>query len=99
MAEVGNLTVDDFAPHIESAFRLQVPDGSPITVTLREATPVGPVDSARRAAFALLFAGPKIPALPQQIYALEHAVMGEMEIFLVPIGETGEERQYEANFN
>jgi hypothetical protein len=99
MAHLEMLTADDFAPHAGSPFLLAVPDSTPVTLVLREAAQLESQATARRNGFFLHFAGPKIPALPQKIYSLDHEVMGGMEIFLVPIGETAEERQYEAIFN
>jgi hypothetical protein len=46
----------------------------------------------------LLFRGPRTPVLPQRIYRLEHAVMGPLEIFLVPIGPDAEGMRYQAVF-
>ena len=42
----------------------------------------------------LLFRGPSLPILPQRIYPLEHAALGRLELFIVPIGPG----QYEAIF-
>ena len=49
--------------------------------------------------FKLLFRGPRQPVLPQRIYTLAHAELGQLVIFLVPVqgGPTGIE--YEAVFN
>ena len=99
MANLEKLTVDDFAPHTGSEFSLQVPEGQPITLTLREATQLGQPAPGWRHGFSLQFGGPKTPALPQQVYSMGHDVIGDMDIFIVPIGETAEERQYEAIFN
>jgi hypothetical protein len=50
--------------------------------------------------FALEFSGPTEPALDQRIYRLGHPALGELEIFLVPIGiEPAGGRRYEAVFN
>jgi hypothetical protein len=37
--------------------------------------------------------------LPQQIYSLDHASMGRLSIFLVPIGADAGGTQYEAIFS
>ena len=41
MPHLEKLTVDDFAPHLGSSFRLQAPEGDLVTITLREATQLG----------------------------------------------------------
>jgi hypothetical protein len=45
-----------------------------------------------------MFRGPTGPILPQRIYRLRHPVMGELDLFLVPIGPDGEGMRYEAVF-
>jgi hypothetical protein len=37
--------------------------------------------------------------LPQATYRLEHATLGAMDVFLVPIGQDREGVRYEAIFN
>ena len=50
--------------------------------------------------FSLVFTGPFQRPLDQRSYRLEHTDLGELEIFLVPIGyDTDGERLYEAVFN
>ena len=70
-----------------------------ITVRLETVTPGGEQrDPALRTPFSLLFRGPPAPILPQRIYALEHAVLGTFEIFLVPLEPDAEGARYEAVF-
>lgn len=58
-----------------------------------------PAGAPRRDPFVLVFAGPA-PALEQRIYTLSHAELGEVDIFLVPIGLDPDGRvRYEAVFN
>jgi hypothetical protein len=92
------LTDRDFSPHSGSPFGLRLTDSAALMLTLREVTPFGRDAPPQRRPFSLLFAGPKAPALPQKIYALQHEALGTFEIFLVPIRETAEERHYEAIF-
>lgn len=53
---------------------------------------------AERDPFSVLFVVAQEQPLPQQIYTLKHASLGQMEIFLVPIGPKGEGLCYEAVF-
>lgn len=52
-----------------------------------------------REPFSLLFLGPGQPVFRQQVYRLEHARAGVLELFLVPVGKDAEGVQYEAVFN
>jgi hypothetical protein len=49
--------------------------------------------------FSVFFNGPGSVRLPQRLYALQHAQMGEFEIFLVPISGNEKGFRYEAVFN
>ena len=51
-----------------------------------------------REAYSLLFCGPMQPIFPQGIYRITHAVLGELELFLVPIGPQVDGMGYEAVF-
>ena len=49
--------------------------------------------------FALLFRGPLPGWLPQRTYRLRQTVMGEFDLFLVPLGPDSQGFRYEAIFN
>ena len=53
----------------------------------------------RNLAFSLLFHGPQSPFMPQSIYKLQHAELGTLEIFLVPVARDQDGFEYEAVFN
>jgi hypothetical protein len=56
----------------------------------------------REHSFALIFRGPREIALQQNTYKLRHPVLGELQIFLVPVGKVKADdawRDYEAVFN
>jgi hypothetical protein len=52
----------------------------------------------RRSPFALYFRGPRTPVLPQAIYAFRGDTATFEQLFIVPVGQTGEATQYEAVF-
>ena len=54
--------------------------------------------SASRIPFSLIFRGPMTTILPQQTYSMHNERMGDLEIFLVPIGPGGNGMDYEAIF-
>jgi hypothetical protein len=60
----------------------------------RRATPQGELSN-----YALTFLGRTPTVLPQAIYRLEHAALGAMDVFLVPIGRVADGIRYEAIFN
>lgn len=55
-------------------------------------------DGIRREPFALLFRGPAEPRLPQATYPFEHAALGRLEIFIVPVAGDESGTDYEAIF-
>jgi hypothetical protein len=93
------LRAEDFEPLIGERFALQLDDRS-VELRLELAEPFG---SARpdldRPPFALVFAAPMKGPLPQQTYPLEHAELGRLELFLVPISASDGECRYEAVFS
>lgn len=90
------LTREDFGGRIDQPFHLTVGDDR-LELMLREATPLGRGERAG-GAFSLVFLGPGEPALEQGIYPLEHAELGRLELFLVPINRTDAGMHYEAVF-
>ncbi len=91
-----SLTIDDFKPLLDETFALQAA-GAEIALKLAEVEAKGRTDR-EGGAFSLLFVAPKGPWLPQAIYVLRHPAMGNMEIFLVPIGPLPGGNGYQAIF-
>jgi len=93
------LTRESFAEHVGSIFRAQAPDRV-LEFKLVEvkalATAAG--EERQRRPFSLCFLGPLDVLVPQQTVPLEHAVLGRLGIFLVPIGRDPEGYRYEAVF-
>lgn len=85
-----------YKEHLNSDFMLPTPNGV-FTLKLKQVNVL--VDSERHQNFSLFFHGPQQPFLPQAIYRLEHAALGEMEIFLVPVARVPDGFEYEAVFN
>jgi len=91
-----------FEPYIQETFRIYPPDGEAIETQLIEVKVLGADSDAvttERIPFSILFKGPATPVLAQNTYHLEHAKLGNLDLFLVPIGpdESGGMR-YEAVF-
>jgi hypothetical protein len=104
------LTSADFAPCLHQTFRLYpgplaadgAPTGDPLQVELLSVTELGEAPPAgyplRRRPFSLVFRAATTRHLPQRIYALEHAALGRLDLFLVPIGPDQLGMRYEAVF-
>jgi hypothetical protein len=97
------LTAETFAPAVGEAFVLHDDEAGRLQLELLESRlhhPDAPAadDAGARAPFSLLFLGPADPVLPQRIYRLAHDTVGEIEIFIVPVGRDESGTTYEAVF-
>jgi hypothetical protein len=101
------LTAEDFRRALEQPFAVIFSDGR---LPLRLAEVLTPAQEegmleARRARgvrpvpFNLVFRGPLSPLLPQRTYRLANELLGELDLFLVPLGPDAEGQRYEAVFN
>lgn len=88
-----DFTAAVFEPHLQTTFTLAEPR---VDMVLAE---VNAPNGATSRPFTLIFRGPGNFALPQQIYSMNHAGLGELELFLVPVGPREGSMQYEAVFN
>lgn len=95
------LASTDFAPYIKQTFRIHPEGVEPIDLELVSVTEAGQASqNEARDSFSLHFLGPlSSQYLSQHIYSLEHADMGKLELFLVPIGPEAGRMRYEAIFN
>ena len=95
------LTAEDFRPHLRGMFQVKLEGIDPIDLELVNVTEqVNEANVARRSPFALLFLGPvSNQYLLQHIYHIEHAQMGALDIFIVPLGLQEGRMRYEAIFN
>ena len=94
---ISELNVEDFEPHRGESFRLNA-TGATIDLTLSEVQRLG---TALRngGAFSLVFTAPTAgPIAPQAIYPIEHAALGTLELFVVPIQPKDGSHRYEVIF-
>ena len=94
-------TQADFASQLNTIFRVSLGTSTPVelklvTVKGHESEEYERPDMER---FSLLFSGPSNFFLSQQTYRMKHEEMGELDIFLVPIGRESDTFLYEAVFN
>ena len=94
-------TAEEFKPHLNTAFRLQVNAPKPIDLTLVgvESRPVDPSEEAGMERFSVYFLGSPEFLLPYNTYRLTHPEMGEFDLFLVAIGQEPDGYRYEAVYN
>ena len=106
MIDLSTLTIADFQTHLNQTFRVHIPAIDPIDLELHKVSEMGRPMIAeaeadgRRRPFSLLFLGPPSDRyLLQATYTLEHEQLGELLMFLVPLGPNAERRmRYEAVF-
>jgi uncharacterized protein DUF6916 len=97
--EIGDVTIETFAGREGEAFAIELADAT-LELTLAEVERM-PEDWGRtdqRVPFSVVFHGPLESALPQQIWPLDHADLGRLEVFLVPLGPEGDSMTYQAVF-
>ncbi|MEA2450970.1 MAG: hypothetical protein QOG63_2902, partial [Thermoleophilaceae bacterium] len=86
------LTSEFFAPHVGQQFEAVPTEGEPFEAVLTscDETTYGDRDqwlqSIDRVPFSLVFHAPGGELLPQQTFTLRHPELGELAIFLVPLG-------------
>jgi hypothetical protein len=87
---------EDFLPHLKSTFVLD----SGVSCTLAEVSAAGKLvgPTAEFTSFSLLFIAPAGSSLESRIHRLTHGKMGELELFLSPIGLSDELTRLEAVF-
>jgi hypothetical protein len=97
------LVLDDFADKLGDRFVIAAGDdgATAVTATLAEAQalPARGLATMTRPPFSLVFVSDHPVMLRQQIYRMEHAMLGAMAIFLVPIGRDSRGFSYQATFN
>jgi hypothetical protein len=84
------LRLEDFSGKIGEKFQLRLDSGETAEIELIEAAGTGG-NPLKRPPFSIVFRVPEDAIHEQKIYRLEHAELGEMDLFLVPLGpgETG----------
>jgi hypothetical protein len=98
MLDLATVRCEQFAACLNQDFEIVFSDGT-LAVKLSEARPLGTRPESIREPFALTFLGRAGLRLPQGIYKMRHAQLGEIEIFLVPIAVDQTSSTFEAVFN
>ena len=98
MLELDKVECEQFAACLNQDFEVVFPDGT-LPLKLSEARPLGARPESIREPFALTFLGRAGLRLPQGIYKMRNATLGEMESFLVQIAVDQTRSTFEAVFN
>ena len=98
MLELDKVECEQFAACLNQDFEIVFTDGV-LPVKLTEARPLGVRPESIREPFSLTFVAPRPLRLPQNIYRMRHATLGEMEIFLVQVAADQTSSTFEAVFN
>jgi hypothetical protein len=89
------LVTGTFEPHVGTTFKATPSfSGEPLELTLASCVE-SPHARPDHPAFSLFFDATDPDVREQQIFALEHAELGQFDLFLVPVGP----QQYEAVVN
>lgn len=100
MSEIGALTAEDFDPLVggELAARpVGKGAGEPVRLRLVSVTR-HPGATGFRAPFSLELLGASSPVQAQGTYRLAHPRLGDLDLFMVPVGASGEGVTYEIAF-
>ena len=96
------LAVDTFADRVGDHFPIRLDAEHSLDIVLDSVTDLASTTHPRpvgmREPFTLLFRGPRERVLLQGVYRLEHAELGPLDIFLVPIEPDANGPRYEAIF-
>ncbi|ACB77527.1 DUF6916 family protein [Opitutus terrae] len=94
------ITLADFTPRVGESFRVQLDLPQPLHLELRSATASKhPPSPGRRQSFSLVFRAGLQWTCQQGIYPLTHPALGELGVFLTPIGRDAQGTELEAVFN
>lgn len=89
----------DFTPYLNGKFHIHVESVGPIEAELIEVSELGAPPFNQRQPFSIVLrTRQKNQYLVQAIYQVEHAEMGTLDLFLVPLGPDKEGMRYEAVF-
>ena len=92
-----DLTKEIFSESLETKFRLDREPSRSIELELIELNEG--VSTPGHEQFSLIFRGPLDYFLGQGTYHMEHDKMGEIDLFLVPVGQEQDGFHYEVIFN
>jgi len=94
------LVFEDFADKVGEIFSITFDDAPAIPMTLSVAELVKTQQRPNtRPSFSLIFIIDVPEMLPQRMYRVEQEALGQIPLFLVPVGKKPEGFEYQALFN
>ena len=94
------ITQEQFEQWLQQPFHIHYDaEQPPLQAELIEVSPLPAHGDAGRRPFAVILRHAGDRYLPQRIYTVEHAQMGRLDLFLVPIGPDSNGMRYEVIFN
>ena len=90
-------TKEQFAEHLNTKFIIPLQPSGAVELELLEV--VSTLSTPRQEQFSIYLRGPANIFLPQMTYAMRHEALGEIDLFIVPIGREQDGFRYEAVFN
>ncbi|HMG35195.1 MAG TPA: hypothetical protein VKM94_14745 [Blastocatellia bacterium] len=97
MPALESLGASNFMEYVNTTFRIMDEVASGTALKLTDVVDIG--ESHGQVQFSLRFLGPLDRLLLQSTYRIDHDKLGELSLFLVPIGRDESGFQYEAFFN
>jgi hypothetical protein len=91
---VKTLSLQDFAPYRNTMFHIAEAPGYEFGLA-----ELSDHSTSQLEQFSLVFTCPALPWLPQGTYTFAHADMGELALFIVPIGPADGAMRYESVFS
>jgi hypothetical protein len=99
---VDKLTIERFREALHQRFLLRALPGEELDLELVAvhdlSASAGSIPVSARAPFSIHFRGPRTPWARQHTYSITNECLGEMQIFVVPLGADGQGMLYEAIF-
>ena len=94
-------TAEEFRKHLGTRFGVRLDTPRPVELELAEVKDYTPQanEQSKMERFSLYFQGPGDIMLNQGTFTLEHPLMGELLLFIVPISRDPQGFRYEVVFN
>jgi len=96
-SDLDRLNLSVFSQYLNTHFNVRLDPAT--TIALELVTAVERPTAPNFECFSVLFLGPESPYLGQGLRTIEHATLGTMDLFLVPVGKDARGVTYEAVFN
>ncbi|WP_269241090.1 DUF6916 family protein [Flavobacterium limnophilum] len=98
--DIALLTLNDFDPHLNKVFTIQISDEIQLDAELIEVTKLNNYSPLERSPFSIVFRTEQKNEYYQQgIFTIIHPQKGNLELFLSPLGFDSFGMRYEAVFS